>query len=40
MRIDIITALPKLLESPFSNSILSKAIDKKLIAIEITAAII
>jgi tRNA (guanine37-N1)-methyltransferase len=35
MRIDIITALPKLLESPFSNSILSKAIDKKLIAIEI-----
>ena len=35
MRIDIITALPKLLESPFGDSILSKAIDKKLIEIKI-----
>lgn len=35
MRIDIITALPKLLESPFGDSILSKAIYKKLIEIKI-----
>lgn len=30
MRIDIITCLPKLLESPFSHSILKRAIDKGL----------
>lgn len=35
MRIDIITALPKLLESPFSDSILKRAIDKGLVEIYI-----
>ncbi|MEX2597192.1 MAG: tRNA (guanosine(37)-N1)-methyltransferase TrmD [Salibacteraceae bacterium] len=35
MRIDIITALPSLLESPFSDSILKRAIDKGLVSIEI-----
>lgn len=33
MRIDIITLHPELLESPFSASILSRAIDKKLIEV-------
>ena len=28
MRIDILTVLPNLLDSPFSNSILQRAIDK------------
>ncbi|MEZ4722768.1 MAG: tRNA (guanosine(37)-N1)-methyltransferase TrmD [Flavobacteriales bacterium] len=35
MRFDIITALPKLLESPFSDSILKRAIDKGLVEIYI-----
>lgn len=35
MRIDIITTLPKLLESPFSDSILKRAIDKKLVSVHI-----
>jgi tRNA (guanine37-N1)-methyltransferase len=35
MRIDIITALPKLLESPFSDSILQRAIKKGLVEVEI-----
>jgi tRNA (guanine37-N1)-methyltransferase len=33
MRIDIITCLPKLLESPFSHSILKRAVDKKLVQV-------
>lgn len=33
MRIDIITCLPKLLESPFSHSILKRAIDKELVEV-------
>lgn len=33
MRIDIITCLPKLLESPFSHSILKRAIDKQLVEV-------
>lgn len=33
MRIDIITVLPQLLESPFSDSILQRAIDKKLVEV-------
>jgi tRNA (guanine37-N1)-methyltransferase len=35
MRIDIITALPKLLESPFADSIMKRAIDKKLVAVHV-----
>jgi len=35
MRIDIITVLPELLESPFSHSILKRAANKGLITIEI-----
>ncbi|MCC5918393.1 MAG: tRNA (guanosine(37)-N1)-methyltransferase TrmD [Cryomorphaceae bacterium] len=35
MRIDIITALPKLLESPFSDSILQRAIDRKLVEVHL-----
>lgn len=35
MRIDIITALPKLLESPFGDSILKRAIERKLVEIEV-----
>ena len=35
MRIDIITALPKLLESPFADSILKRAIDSKLVKVHI-----
>ena len=35
MRIDIITCLPKLLESPFSDSILKRAIQKNLVTINI-----
>ncbi|MGI9545463.1 MAG: tRNA (guanosine(37)-N1)-methyltransferase TrmD [Cyclobacteriaceae bacterium] len=33
MRIDIITCLPKLLESPFSHSILRRAQDKELVSV-------
>jgi tRNA (guanine37-N1)-methyltransferase len=33
MRIDIITCLPRLLESPFSDSILKRAQDKKLVEV-------
>ena len=33
MRIDIISVLPELIESPFNASILKRAIDKKLIEI-------
>lgn len=33
MRIDIITCLPKLLESPFSHSILQRAQDKGLVEV-------
>jgi len=33
MRIDIITTLPELMESPFSASILKRAIDKKLVEV-------
>ncbi|MBS1950532.1 MAG: tRNA (guanine(37)-N(1))-methyltransferase [Cytophagales bacterium] len=33
MRIDIITCLPKLLESPFSDSILKRAQDKKIVEV-------
>ena len=33
MRIDIISVLPKLIESPFNASILKRAIDKKLIEV-------
>jgi len=35
MRIDIITVLPELLESPFSHSILKRAAEKKLLQIEL-----
>lgn len=35
MRIDIITALPKLLEGPFADSILKRAIDKGLVAVHV-----
>lgn len=35
MRIDIITCLPKLLEGPFSDSILKRAQDKQLVSIVI-----
>jgi len=35
MRIDIITVLPQLLESPFSHSILKRAIDKKLVEVNL-----
>jgi len=35
MRIDIITCLPKLLESPFSDSILKRAIDNGLVTVNI-----
>ncbi|MEP2670604.1 MAG: tRNA (guanosine(37)-N1)-methyltransferase TrmD [Cyclobacteriaceae bacterium] len=35
MHIDIITCLPKLLEGPFSDSILKRAQDKQLVSIEI-----
>ena len=35
LHIDIITVLPKLLESPFQNSIVKRGIDKKLIKINI-----
>ena len=33
VRIDIISVLPQLIESPFNASILKRAIDKKLIEI-------
>ncbi len=35
MRIDIITCLPRLLESPFNDSILKRALDKKLVHVAI-----
>ena len=35
MRIDIITCLPRLLESPFSDSILKRAIDKGLVSVKV-----
>ena len=35
MRIDIITCLPKLLESPFNQSIVKRAVDKGLVEVEI-----
>lgn len=35
MRIDILTTLPRLLESPFNDSILKRARDKKLVTVEI-----
>jgi|TARA_R110002072_G_scaffold113367_4_gene242776 tRNA (guanine37-N1)-methyltransferase len=35
MRIDIITALPKLLESPFGDSILKRAIQRKLVEVHV-----
>ncbi|MFH1005757.1 MAG: tRNA (guanosine(37)-N1)-methyltransferase TrmD [Bacteroidota bacterium] len=35
MHIDIITILPKLLESPFQNSIMKRAIEKKLVVINL-----
>jgi tRNA (guanine37-N1)-methyltransferase len=35
MRIDIITVLPQLLESPFSHSILKRAIDKGLVEVNL-----
>lgn len=35
MRIDIITCLPKLLESPFSDSILKRAINKNIVEVEV-----
>lgn len=35
MRFDIITCLPKLLESPFSDSILKRAQDKKLVEVHV-----
>lgn len=35
MRIDIITCLPKLLESPFSHSILKRAQDKKIVEVNV-----
>jgi len=33
MRIDIITAVPELLKSPFEASILKRAIEKKLVSV-------
>lgn len=35
LHIDIITVLPKLIESPFENSIVKRAIDKKLVKVNI-----
>ena len=35
MRIDILTVLPNLLDSPFSNSILQRAIDKGIAEVHI-----
>ncbi|MEQ8810247.1 MAG: tRNA (guanosine(37)-N1)-methyltransferase TrmD, partial [Imperialibacter sp.] len=35
MHISIITCLPELIESPFADSILKRAIDKGLVAVEI-----
>ncbi|MBX7124720.1 MAG: tRNA (guanosine(37)-N1)-methyltransferase TrmD [Cyclobacteriaceae bacterium] len=35
MRIDIITCLPRLLESPFADSILRRAIDRKLVEVQV-----
>ena len=35
MRIDILSAVPKLLESPFNDSILQRAKDKKIVDIHI-----
>ena len=35
MNIDIITALPSLLESPFNDSILKRAIDRKIVNLKI-----
>ncbi len=35
MRIDIITVLPQLLESPFQHSILKRAIDKKIVEVNL-----
>ena len=35
MRIDIISAVPSLLESPFNDSILKRAKEKKLVEIKI-----
>lgn len=35
LHIDIITALPKLIESPFENSIVKRGIDKKLVSVNI-----
>lgn len=35
MHIDIITCLPKLLDSPFSHSILKRAIDKQLVEVNV-----
>ena len=35
MRIDIITCLPRLLESPFGDSILKRAQDKGLVAVHV-----
>ncbi len=35
MRIDIITVLPRLLESPFSDSILKRAQDKELVTVKV-----
>jgi tRNA (guanine37-N1)-methyltransferase len=35
MHIDIITCLPKLLESPFAHSILKRAIDKELVSVNV-----
>jgi tRNA (guanine37-N1)-methyltransferase len=35
MRFDIITCLPRLLESPFSDSILKRAIDKGLVSVHV-----
>ncbi len=35
MRIDIITCLPRLLESPFNDSILKRAQDKGLVTVSV-----
>jgi tRNA (guanine37-N1)-methyltransferase len=35
LHIDIITVLPKLIESPFKHSIVKRAIDKKLVKVNI-----
>lgn len=35
MRIDILTCLPRLLDSPFSDSILRRAIDKGLVSVQV-----